>query len=342
MLIDRDLWKSIPSSNGDDFTPDQIFYSQNIQKFKDRPFGHVAVEGKSSCFKNQFYENHQMTRDGEKLSKQLKDMLPVILMPMPQDEIRQFAYRRLMAYGNVQWQTWKLFDHNRKYIIEQLKPPADRLYALKEKFEKVLKEKFETKVIKFSWETTCSIHVRRGDRVKFPWTVIFPLPGLDYFITSIEKTIHWKDPPKTYLICTEDAKFVQENMIPQLELYFEQKHKKTLNFFVADFKKFGQKDFEDMWLMSLCRDNIIINSSFSFWAAYLNQHKDKRVICPKFWYGLCDILDETMSQGLYLPEWIPVTNSLVPFMGPRLKRLVTSWLHYLLKLWKQPLPKSLK
>lgn len=55
----------------------------------------------------------------------------------------------------------------------------------------------------------------------------------------------------------------------------------------------------DLWLMSLCKHNIIANSSFSWWGAWLNKNKGKRVFAPSKWFADPD----RISQDLIPCEW---------------------------------------
>ena len=64
-----------------------------------------------------------------------------------------------------------------------------------------------------------------------------------------------------------------------------------------------QKSWEDLFLMARCRHNIIANSSYSWWGAWLNPAEDKRVIAPARWFtpgklAACNVPD------LYPDDWI--------------------------------------
>jgi len=58
-----------------------------------------------------------------------------------------------------------------------------------------------------------------------------------------------------------------------------------------------------MRLMSLCKHNIIANSSFSWWAAWLNSNPQKIVICPSVWLNQPDVpIEDKMCEG-----WLKIT-----------------------------------
>jgi hypothetical protein len=66
----------------------------------------------------------------------------------------------------------------------------------------------------------------------------------------------------------------------------------------------GNPGYADLYLMAACRHQIIANSSFSWWAAYLNPNPDKRVVAPKNWFG--PALAQNDTRDLVPSDWINV------------------------------------
>jgi hypothetical protein len=111
-----------------------------------------------------------------------------------------------------------------------------------------------------------SIHIRRGDYVDHP--SFGGLCDKHYYQQAIE-LINSK---------TEDAKFfIFSNDIDWC--------KATLDIPSAEFISWntGSNSYIDMQLMSECKHNIIANSSFSWWAAWLNSNPSKIVVGPAKW-----------------------------------------------------------
>jgi hypothetical protein len=61
----------------------------------------------------------------------------------------------------------------------------------------------------------------------------------------------------------------------------------------------ASKAHEDLRLMSLCKHNIIANSTFSWWAAWLNTNTDKMIFAPKRWFNK----DGVNTDDLLPSDW---------------------------------------
>lgn len=101
------------------------------------------------------------------------------------------------------------------------------------------------------------VHIRRGDYVNNPFYV--DLSKTSYYQEAIRRF-----PNERFLVFSDDIFWCRG--------YF------TGNRF--DFSE-GKTEIEDLNLMAACKSQIIANSSFSWWAAWLNPNPNKIIICPK-------------------------------------------------------------
>lgn len=114
-----------------------------------------------------------------------------------------------------------------------------------------------------------AVHVRRGDYVSNPFINSYHgLCDLSYFNKAIAYLEKEKQ-TSAYFIFSDDIAWAKENI----------KVPKPVHFIEGN----TAEPFEDLFLMKLCHNMILSNSSFSCWAAYLNSHSDRTVIVPENW-----------------------------------------------------------
>lgn len=130
-------------------------------------------------------------------------------------------------------------------------------------------------------ENTCSIHVRRGDYLNSPNH--HPTQNMNYYMTAINKM------PKdsVFLVFSDDIEWCRRNF-----------HDSPETFKLIE----GNKDYEDFYVMSRCKNNIICNSTFSWWAAWLNNNPIKKVIAPSTWFG--PAYANYNTEDLYCDNWL--------------------------------------
>jgi len=128
-----------------------------------------------------------------------------------------------------------------------------------------------------------SVHLRRGDyATAFRSGVLLPL---DYYGRAVRQMAA-AEQDCTFFVFSDDKRFANEWAGGRP------------NFVVVDHNHSEHLAHEDMRLMSLCRHNIIANSSFSRWGAWHYQSPDKRVIAPAHWLG-----HETDKTDLLPRNW---------------------------------------
>ncbi len=116
--------------------------------------------------------------------------------------------------------------------------------------------------------TSVSLHIRRGDYLNFPQYDAFD--SLKYYNDAVSY-IQTKCDNPVFVVFSNDSDWVKSNLHIDGEVIY------------VDWNK-GKESYKDMILMSCCNHNIIANSSFSWWGAWLNAHADKTVISPKQWF----------------------------------------------------------
>jgi len=131
-------------------------------------------------------------------------------------------------------------------------------------------------------ENSCSIHVRRGDYVNLQ--DYHPFPGMDYYRNAIS---YMKNKGvNIFYIFSDDIEWCKENFSYMDEIIYVE----------------GNIDIKDLALMSICKNNIIANSSFSWWGAWLNRNENKIVISPSVWFGPSK--KGVITEDLYCEGWI--------------------------------------
>lgn len=135
---------------------------------------------------------------------------------------------------------------------------------------------------------TVSIHIRRGDYISNKW-VLERLGNVcvkEYYIEAINKMKSMLRDPLNFFIFSDEIVWAK-NMLGEENLNFVNWNN-------------GKDSWQDMFLMSRCNHNIIANSSFSWWAAYLNDNPRKIVISPSKWFNT------KKGADIILEKWIKI------------------------------------
>ena len=133
-----------------------------------------------------------------------------------------------------------------------------------------------------------AVHIRRGDYLE---QFAENMCSLDYYKKAFDYIDQKVDTPQYYFF-SDDIKWCKETFGIQD------------NYHLIDFNQ-GSDSWQDMYLMTNCKHNIIANSSFSWWGAWLNNNKDKIVVAPNPWFRTWS---KDSSFDAIPDSWVKIDN----------------------------------
>jgi len=192
----------------------------------------------------------------------------------------------IMLFGY--FQSYKYFHENYKII--------SLILDIYEKQQEVLKHCSSKKLYNTNLlDNTISLHFRMGDYKKLPDH--HPIMSYDYYKKSLQHiTSNIKYIANVLYFCEdEDLESVKETITKLMTEFPDMTFERASN---------KLDDWQQLLLMSCCNHNIIANSSFSWWGAYLNSNKSKIVCYPSIWFGPAMANHDT--RDLFPSEWMKI------------------------------------
>lgn len=185
----------------------------------------------------------------------------------------EYTYDEIPYHDNIRTKGWfqseKYFD--KELVRELFQIPFEIKEYIDSKYGHLFKEKIN------------SLHIRRGDYLKQPH--LFSICSLDYY----KRGINLIGKNERYLVISDDIEWCKN-------------HFKGDNFNFVD----KESAIVDLYLQSCCENNIISNSTFSWWGAWLNPNPNKKVVCPTPWFG--KEYKHKSDKDLIPDSWIRIKN----------------------------------
>src|SRR3989344_317166 len=178
-------------------------------------------------------------------------------------------------YLDGYWQSEKYFQDIENIIRKEV--------AIKNPIE----NKYADLISQIKNTNSVSIHIRRGDYItNKKFSKVYNLLDEKYYQKAV-RFIAEKINDPYFFIFSDDINWVKQNLnIPYPKIFVSGENE--------------IKNYEELILMSFCKHNIIANSSFSWWGAWLNKNADKIVISPDKWFN-----DKIGNTKDLIPEnWI--------------------------------------
>lgn len=165
------------------------------------------------------------------------------------------------SYVDGYWQSEKYFKDINNELLQEFKLRKELDERNNQMMEKIVKS------------NSVAIHIRRGDYVKNKKTNQYHgTCSIDYYQKAVQM-VNNEVSQSNWFVFSDEINWAKEN----LNLTGRINYVNINN---------DQNNYGDLILMSKCQHQIIANSSFSWWGAWLNNYERKIVIAPRRWFNL--------------------------------------------------------
>ena len=161
------------------------------------------------------------------------------------------------AYLDGYWQSYRYLDFHKSQLLKDFE------------FRTQPNEKNQNLINRMGEISSVAVHIRRGDYLSNKeYSRVHNVLELDYYDDAFKLLKNKISDPQFYIF-SDDIDWAKENISIDSKCTFIHNPKES--------------SIEDLRLMKSCKHNIIANSTFSWWGAWLNSHPNKIVIAPKKW-----------------------------------------------------------
>lgn len=166
------------------------------------------------------------------------------------------------------YQSYLYFDKYKHKIVDIFSPTCDTIRYINNKYSSILNNRI-----------TCSVHIRRTDYCKIGITITD-----NYYDEATKYILNKFGNNVLFLVFSDDIPWCKQNIKGNNYVYIE-----------------DEMDYIDLYMMSMCDHNIIANSTFSWWAAYLNNKNGTTI-----YYKNNNTFDAKKNKYVYPSHWIGI------------------------------------
>ncbi len=181
------------------------------------------------------------------------------------------------SYLRGYWQCEKYFAEYREDVLAMFRFPVVRRGSACSEMEQDILEN----------NRSVALHVRRGDYLEERYARVYCDVCTETYYRNATNFMRDHVPGCRFYVFSDDPVWCREHLQGDDMI------------FVCCNE--GKDSPYDMYLMSICRHNIIANSSFSWWGAWLNQNEDQLVAVPERWFHHMDVADQICEDWVRIP-----------------------------------------